>query len=50
MSDEGSAVSRPRVRRGGDACSGRGLWLVERLADAWGYREHPRGRVVWFEL
>ncbi|MDH2393087.1 ATP-binding protein [Streptomyces sp. HNM0663] len=29
---------------------GRGLILVERLADAWGVRTQAVGKVVWFEL
>lgn len=30
--------------------SGRGLILVEALADAWGVQTRDRGKVVWFEL
>jgi anti-sigma regulatory factor (Ser/Thr protein kinase) len=30
--------------------SGRGLELVERLADAWGVESRRTGKVVWFEL
>lgn len=33
-----------------DAPGGRGLWLVERLARAWGVRPHPGGGVVWCTL
>lgn len=34
-----------------DAPGGRGLWLVERLARAWGVRPHPSGgKVVWCTL
>ncbi|MET9364864.1 ATP-binding protein [Streptomyces sp. NPDC006632] len=33
-----------------DGTHGRGLLLVEALADAWGVQEHDRGKVVWFEL
>ncbi|MFF4230685.1 ATP-binding protein [Streptomyces sp. NPDC001820] len=29
---------------------GRGLLLVQSLADAWGVRTHGVGKVVWFEL
>lgn len=29
---------------------GRGLQLVELLADRWGWAESPVGKVVWFEL
>ncbi|MEW2082455.1 ATP-binding protein [Streptomyces sp. NPDC005283] len=30
--------------------NGRGLVLVQSLADAWGVRTHGVGKVVWFEL
>jgi anti-sigma regulatory factor (Ser/Thr protein kinase) len=30
--------------------SGRGLWLVDRLADRWGVDLLPYGKCVWFEL
>ncbi len=30
--------------------NGRGLLLVQSLADAWGVRTHGDGKVVWFEL
>ncbi|MEU6853099.1 ATP-binding protein [Actinacidiphila alni] len=30
--------------------SGRGLFLVQVMSDAWGSRAHGRGKVVWFEL
>ena len=32
------------------APSGRGLALVDRIADRWGTTHHKRGKVVWFEL
>ncbi|WP_078869329.1 ATP-binding protein [Streptomyces sp. NRRL B-1347] len=43
---------RPRVRTpaAGDATHGRGLMLVQSLADAWGVRAHGVGKAVWFEL
>ncbi|MGA4838869.1 ATP-binding protein [Streptomyces sp. G45] len=43
---------RPRVRAPdvGDGTHGRGLMLVQSLADAWGVRAHGVGKVVWFEL
>ncbi|WP_329311328.1 ATP-binding protein [Streptomyces sp. NBC_01262] len=45
-------VSRhPRLRAPGDqVTSGRGLLLVQALADAWGVRPEGTGKVVWFEL
>lgn len=30
--------------------SGRGLWLVDRLADRWGVDLLPDGKTTWFEL
>ncbi|MFE7354789.1 ATP-binding protein [Streptomyces sp. NPDC057543] len=33
-----------------DGTHGRGLFLVESLADAWGVGAHALGKVVWFEL
>nr|WP_191910334.1 ATP-binding protein [Microbispora cellulosiformans] len=50
--DAGSATHAPHVRAGTDAetCSGRGLWLVQELAAAWGWHESAAGRVVWFQL
>ncbi|WP_327415702.1 ATP-binding protein [Streptomyces sp. NBC_01233] len=42
----------PRIRDAeGDAEGGRGLMLVEALADRWGVREGPvPGKVVWVEV
>ncbi|MEV0218819.1 ATP-binding protein [Streptomyces sp. NPDC050704] len=43
---------RPRLRvpNADDGTHGRGLILVQSLADAWGVRAHGVGKVVWFEL
>ena len=43
---------RPRLRvtNTDDGTHGRGLLLVQSLADAWGVRTHGVGKVVWFEL
>src|SRR3954452_25571725 len=41
---------RPRVPNADDGTHGRGLLLVQSLADAWGVRAHGVGKVVWFEL
>lgn len=50
VADAGSADRRPRLRTrvSADSGGGRGLRLVRRLASAWGWREIPAGRVVWF--
>ncbi|MFH8798704.1 ATP-binding protein [Streptomyces sp. NPDC017936] len=41
---------RPRPQNAGDGTHGRGLLLVQSLADAWGVRAHGVGKAVWFEL
>ncbi|WP_367320075.1 ATP-binding protein [Streptomyces sp. HUAS ZL42] len=43
---------RPRLRvpNADDGTHGRGLVLVQSLADAWGVRAHGVGKAVWFEL
>ena len=33
-----------------DATTGRGLALVDALANAWGDGRHGRGKTVWFEV
>jgi anti-sigma regulatory factor (Ser/Thr protein kinase) len=43
-----ASPQRPRRRRvDGDAESGRGLTIVEAVADRWGSRSTPDGKVVW---
>ncbi|GHI02562.1 hypothetical protein AQI88_14510 [Streptomyces cellostaticus] len=41
---------RPCAPDTGDGTHGRGLVLVQSLADAWGVRPHGVGKSVWFEL
>ncbi|MFI8193593.1 ATP-binding protein [Streptomyces sp. NPDC085946] len=43
---------RPRVcaQSADDGTHGRGMVLVQSLADAWGIRAHGVGKAVWFEL
>jgi anti-sigma regulatory factor (Ser/Thr protein kinase) len=43
---------RPRMRvpDADDGTHGRGLMLVQSLADAWGVQAHGVGKAVWFEL
>jgi anti-sigma regulatory factor (Ser/Thr protein kinase) len=43
---------RPRlcVPNADDGTHGRGLFLVQALADTWGVRAHGVGKAVWFEL
>lgn len=45
------ASHRPRARVADDhAAHGRGLMIVQSLADSWGVRSQPVGKTVWFEL
>jgi anti-sigma regulatory factor (Ser/Thr protein kinase) len=39
-----------RKEYGPDAITGRGLRIVEGLADRWGVNREPVGKTVWFEL
>lgn len=41
---------RPRAPSADDGTHGRGLLLVQSLADAWGVSTHGVGKAVWFEL
>lgn len=43
-------LPRPRAPEPGESTDGRGLVLVESLADAWGVQAHGVGKSVWFEL
>jgi anti-sigma regulatory factor (Ser/Thr protein kinase) len=45
-SPEPPTVQRPEP----DAVGGRGLVLVARLSDRWGFEPHGAGKAVWFEL
>ena len=47
--DPGSGFAPPEGRPKLEATSGRGLFLVESMADAWGIESHPQ-TCVWFEL
>lgn len=45
------SVERPVVQRPGpSASSGRGLLILDDLADRWGVEVGERGKTVWFEL
>ncbi|MEU8198528.1 ATP-binding protein [Microbispora amethystogenes] len=51
VADEGSPDLAIHVRPfDPDDDGGRGLWLVDRIASAWGVREAHERRVVWFHL
>ncbi|WP_137992553.1 ATP-binding protein [Streptomyces vilmorinianum] len=45
-----SGLSARHVPPADDGTHGRGLVLVEALADSWGVEDHGVGKVVWFEL
>lgn len=46
-----SGPGRPEVRRPSpDASSGRGLLIVQSLAESWGVQESPEGCTVWFSV
>lgn len=48
--DEGSTRNVPIVRDDTLATDGRGLFLVQSLADEWGYLRDPGSTTVWFRL
>jgi anti-sigma regulatory factor (Ser/Thr protein kinase) len=48
--DEGSASSIPVVRGDTYAADGHGLFLVENLADQWGYECDEAATSVWFRV
>ncbi|WP_406859208.1 ATP-binding protein [Streptomyces sp. HUAS MG47] len=50
VSDTSPVPPRPHGRHRAGHPSGHGLYLVERLADAWGSVPRGDGKVVWFEL
>ena len=53
IADRGSS-SEPRIPEGGEGLDaltgGRGLRIVDALADRWGHGGDELGRVVWFEV
>jgi anti-sigma regulatory factor (Ser/Thr protein kinase) len=50
VADEGSELSSPVVRGDVYASDGHGLFLVQTLADQWGYLRERSGTTVWFWL
>lgn len=50
VADEGSELSSPVVRGDVYASDGHGLFLVQTLADQWGYLRDDDGTTVWFWL
>ncbi|HLQ52845.1 MAG TPA: ATP-binding protein [Streptosporangiaceae bacterium] len=50
VADNGSDLSTPVVRGDIYASDGHGLYLVQALADQWGYISDETGTTVWFWL
>jgi anti-sigma regulatory factor (Ser/Thr protein kinase) len=50
VADEGSDLSAPVVKGDGCVSGGHGLFLVQTLADQWGYVRDEFGTTVWFCL
>jgi anti-sigma regulatory factor (Ser/Thr protein kinase) len=50
VTDEGSDLSAPVVRGDIYASDGHGLYLVQAMADQWGYLRDDRSTNVWFWL
>jgi anti-sigma regulatory factor (Ser/Thr protein kinase) len=50
VTDGGSAGDTPVVKDDVYTCDGHGLFLVEALADRWGYECGASGTTVWFGL
>ncbi|MGH3278426.1 MAG: ATP-binding protein [Trebonia sp.] len=50
VSDLGSDTVPSVHQPGSPGESGAGLWLVDTIADRWGFHGGPTGRVVWFEM
>ena len=49
VTDESSELPAPR-RYGSAQPTGRGLHIVDAIADRWGVAPAPRGKTVWFEF
>ncbi len=50
VTDNGSDLSTPVVKGDAYASDGHGLYLVQALADQWGYVRDATGTTVWFWL
>jgi anti-sigma regulatory factor (Ser/Thr protein kinase) len=47
---DGSTTMPVQRNHGPTATTGRGLLIVDKLADRWGVRATDDGKVVWFEI
>jgi anti-sigma regulatory factor (Ser/Thr protein kinase) len=50
VTDQGSDLSTPVVKGDGCVSGGHGLFLVQTLAEQWGYVRDELGTTVWFSL
>lgn len=50
VADSGSEMTAPVVRADVFTADGHGLFLVQNLADQWGYLRNESGTTVWFWL
>jgi anti-sigma regulatory factor (Ser/Thr protein kinase) len=50
VTNDGTRTFDPRVARDADSENGRGILIVEALADAWGVIEHAGRTTVWAEF
>ena len=49
VTDQSPAM--PNLREvSSDSPTGRGMWLIQELADAWGQQARGNGKCVWFEM
>lgn len=48
--EDGSAMPPARRHYSATATTGRGVEVLETLADDWGWRPHERGKLVWFRV
>ena len=50
VTNDGTMATKPRVRRDDEAENGRGILIIEALADSWGVTEHSGTTTVWVEF
>jgi anti-sigma regulatory factor (Ser/Thr protein kinase) len=50
VTNDGTMVTKPRVRRDTEAEHGRGILIIEALADSWGVIEESGTTTVWAEF
>jgi anti-sigma regulatory factor (Ser/Thr protein kinase) len=50
VTDASPLPPRPQLQEHVEATGGRGLMLVDTVANAWGVDRHAQGKTVWFEL